>query len=141
MTNASVLLALLITMCVACTTDTEPPTEPVKNIEGSWKVVSVTRNDVDITTAVDFSQFKVNFHADNTYSFDHYLPFIVKHPGRWALDDPQYPLQLNFSEDTGAEKVVTDLTYPIVQGKRQIRLTFSPGCRANRYQYVLERTE
>jgi hypothetical protein len=138
-TTNRVLIALLITMCVACETETEPSTESIKNIEGSWKIVSVTRNEVDITDAIDFSQFKINFNADNTYSFDNYLPFIVKQKGSWALDDPQYPLKLNFREDTNPEQVVTDLTYPVVQGKRQIRLTFSPGCKANEYKYVLER--
>lgn len=134
------LAMIMLVACLSCDNNaSDPPQEPIKNIEGSWKVVSVTRNDVDITDAVDFSQFKINFNQDNTYSFENYLPFIVKEQGTWSLDDPQYPFKINFMENTNAEAIATDLTYPIVQGKRQIRISFSPGCHANTYAYVLER--
>jgi hypothetical protein len=96
---------------------------------------------VDITEAVDFSQFKINFNPDNTYSFENYLPFIVKQQGTWALDDPQYPFKINFRETSKTESTVTDLTYPIVHGKRQIRLSFSPGCQSNKYEYILEHVD
>jgi hypothetical protein len=134
------LAVMMLVSCLSCDhSDEDAPAEPVKNIEGTWKVVSVTRNDVDITTAVDFSQFRINFGPDDAYSFEHYLPFIVKQQGTWFLDDPHYPFKINFREGSNAETVATDLTYPIVKGKRQIQLSFSPGCATNKYKYVLER--
>lgn len=135
--NITYMMALLVMICLSCD-EMETPKEAPKNIEGSWKIVSASRNEVDITDAVDFSQFRISFNADSTYSLDNYLPFIVKEAGTWSLDDPKYPFRINFRENTSGEPVVTDLTYPIVQGKRQIRLTFSPGCISNKYEYVLE---
>jgi len=136
------LAVVMLVSCLSCdNTDENAPAEPVKNIAGSWKVMSVTRNDVDITEAVDFSQFRINFNADNTYSFENYLPFIVKQQGTWSLDDPQYPFKINFREGSNAEAITTDFTYPTVKGKRQIQLSISPGCTANKYKYVLERVE
>src|SRR5687768_928328 len=123
------LAIMMLVSCLSCeNNDDDALAESVKNIDGSWKVVSVTRNDLDITSAFDFTRFRVDFSEDGTYSFENYLPFIVKQPGTWALDDPQYPFKINFSEGSSAEMVAADLTYPVVQGKRQIQLTFSPGC-------------
>jgi hypothetical protein len=134
------LAIMMLVSCLSCeNNDDDARVESVKSIDGSWKVVSAARNDVDITEAFDFTQFRVNFNEDGSYSFENYLPFIVKQEGTWALDDPQYPFKINFSEGNNAEMVAADLTYPVVQGRRQIQLTFSPGCQLNRYKYVLER--
>ncbi|WP_414688595.1 DUF5004 domain-containing protein, partial [Mucilaginibacter sp.] len=40
---------------------------------------------------------------------------------------------------TGDKPVSTAFTYPIVNGKRQLSITFSPGCSNNSYVYVLEK--
>jgi hypothetical protein len=134
------LAIMMVVSCFSCTNNDDGPlTESVKNIDGSWKVVSAARNDLDITDAFDFTQFRIAFNADGTYNFEHYLPFIVKNEGTWGLDDPQYPFKINFKQNSSAETVAADLTYPVVAGKRQIQLTFSPGCQLNRYKYVLER--
>lgn len=133
-------ILLLIVIGASCDNDPDPAAEPVKDISGSWKIVRVLRNEVDITNEMDFSKFKLNFHADNTYSFENYLPFIVKGEGKWELDDPNYPFKLSFSEPNSGS-VQTDLTYPVISGRRQIRLSFSPGCASNRYEYVLEKVE
>jgi hypothetical protein len=134
------LAIVMLASCLSCdNNDDNAPAESVKNIDGSWKVVSVTRNDLDITGAFDFTRFRVDFSADGTYSFENYLPFIVKKEGDWSLDDPQYPFKIIFREGSSAETLAADLTYPVVQGNRQIQLTFSPGCQLNRYKYVLER--
>ncbi|MBT1707638.1 DUF5004 domain-containing protein [Fulvivirgaceae bacterium PWU5] len=134
------LAIMMLVSCLSCeNNDDGPLAESVKNIDGSWKVVSVARNDLDITDAFDFTRFRINFNEDGTYSFDNYLPFLVEQGGSWALDDPQYPFKINFKEGSSAETVAADLTYPVTQGKRQIQLTFSPGCQLNRYKYILER--
>ena len=74
-----VLAIVILASCLSCdNNDDNAPAESVKNIDGSWKVVSVTRNDLDITGAFDFTRFRVDFSTDGTYSFENYLPFIVK---------------------------------------------------------------
>jgi hypothetical protein len=134
------LAIMMLVSCLSCeSNDDGPLAESVKNIDGSWRVVSVARNDLDITDAFDFTRFRVDFSEDGTYSFENYLPFIVKREGTWGLDDPKYPFKINFKESNNTEMVSADLTYPVVEGKRQIQLTFSPGCVLNRYKYVLER--
>jgi len=138
------MLMALTMFCLSCNeleTNIEAQLEAPKSIEGNWKIMNVTRNDLDITQAADFSQFRISFKGDNTYSLENYLPFIVKGGGTYALDDPKYPFKLNFTEIGRAEPIVTDLIYPVIQGKRQIHLTFRPGCQSNTYKYVLERVE
>jgi hypothetical protein len=115
------------------------PEESKKTIDGTWKIVKVTRNDADITAWMDFSKFKIKFNADNTYALESYLPFAVKKNGTWSLNDPQYPFYLTLNE-TGEEEAVTlNFNYPIANGKRIISLSFSPGCRSNIYTYTFEK--
>lgn len=137
----TLLILLLMVLGIGCDDDLNPQTEPVKDISGSWKIVSVFRNDVDITDAMDFNKFQLNFNTDHTYNFENYLPFIVKDPGTWELDDPNYPFKLSFREASGAADVQTNLTYPVISGRRKIRISFSPGCSSNKYEYVLDRVE
>ena len=114
-------------------------TESEKNIEGSWKIISAFRNDVDITDLMDFSRFRVNFGNDGNYTIENYLPFVVSKNGGYALDDPQYPFHLVFTQEGGAEPLETSLSFPTVNAERQIGLTFSPGCGSNTYTYILKR--
>lgn len=130
-----VFLASMLTFCE----EAENPTEAPKSIDGKWQIVKISRNESDITEAMDFSQFTINFSTDNTYSMEHYIPFIVRNGGTWSVDDPLYPFKIIFQEDGKTEPLVTELNFPIVQGKRQISLTFSPGCTANKYEYILEK--
>ncbi|MDR1121922.1 MAG: DUF5004 domain-containing protein [Dysgonamonadaceae bacterium] len=136
----SLILALSINSCN--TFDDNAPsgyTESAKNIDGTWKIIKVTRNSTDITALMDFSRFHISFHEeDNTYTIDNYLPFLVKSNGTWSLDDPQYPFNLVF-EETSGERFVSGFNYPVVNGKRQISLSFSPGCKNNIYTYVFEK--
>lgn len=115
-------------------------TESTKNLDGTWKIVKAYRNDVDITGLMDFTKFRLSFQQDNTYKIENYLPFIVSKDGVWGLNDPQYPFRLSFKAEGAEAPLETTLSYPIVNGERQIGLTFSPGCRNNRYTYILEKT-
>jgi hypothetical protein len=119
-----------------------PPTpeEALKEIDGTWKIVAVTRNGLDITQLMDFTQFRIRFNQDNTYAIDHYLPFAVKTNGTWNLDDPQYPFNLKMTESESGEAVTSVFNYPVVGGKRQIILSFAPGCKNNIYSYTFEKT-
>ena len=139
------LFILLITLPVVSSCDKfsdDSPTdytESPKEITGTWKIIKASRNGSDITTLMDFSQFRIHFNSDNSYTIDNYLPFLVKSEGSWSLDDPQYPFNLVFKEEGSNEEVISGLSYPIVNGKRQINLSFSPGCYSNIYTYVFEK--
>jgi hypothetical protein len=115
------------------------PEESEKNIDGTWKITKATRNEADITTLMDFSQFRIRFNADNTYTIENYLPFAVKENGTWSLDDPQYPFSLTLNENNAPQALTLDFNYPVVNGKRIISLSFSPGCHSNAYTYIFER--
>jgi len=110
------------------------------DVSGNWKIISASRNGVDITSLMDFTRFKLNLNEDGLYSIDNYLPFIAKKTsGKWAVDDPVFPFRLFFSDTDGSNEIVAALSYPITNGKRQIILTFSPGCSGNTYSYTFEK--
>jgi len=112
--------------------------ESVKELNGSWRIIKASRNGTDITEQFDFSKFKISFNSDKTYLLENYIPFLVKTDGTWSLDDPNYPFNLVFKENGSDVVMVSAFNYPIVNGKRQISLSFSPGCPSNIYTYVLE---
>lgn len=114
--------------------------EGVKDLSGAWKIESVTRNNIDITRAVDFSQFTLHLLADGTYHIDNYLPFVVRQNGTWGIDDPQYPFNLSFKENGQADGMTVELRYPISNGERKLFITLSPGCSSNKYVYQMIRT-
>jgi hypothetical protein len=133
------LAVLCLSVLAACNKEKELLVEVPKSIDGKWQIVKASRNGVDITEAMDFSQFRIHFLNDNTYQMENYIPFIVKADGKWSLDDPQYPFRITFLPTGQTEPLVTQLNFPTVNGKRQIRLSFSPGCSANTYEYILEK--
>ncbi len=139
-----VKLILLLCLVQACTNVDDNAAlsfdEPVKDISGSWQIVSVSRNGQDITEVFDFQDFRINFSADGTFTYENYVPFVTAQGGTWSLDDPQYPFTITFSSETSDPQEVP-FSYPIVAGKRQIQLSFSTGCSSNIYAYTIERVE
>lgn len=137
------LLFILLLMFSSCDKFTdEYPTEykeSAKVLDGTWRIIKVSRNGSDITSQFDFSKFRINFNSDKTYTVENYLPFLVKSDGTWSLDDPQYPFNLVFKENGAEETMISGFSYPILDGKRQISLSFSPGCHSNIYTYVFEK--
>ncbi len=135
------LTALVAASCSTFSDDTNPygGKEAVKDLSGVWKLKTVTRNSIDITTQMDFSKFTLNLNSDGSYSIDNYLPFIVRENGTWCTDDPAYPFMLSFKEQTANASIDVELSYPIVNGKRALSITHSPGCYSNTYTYTLER--
>jgi hypothetical protein len=113
--------------------------EPVKDIAGEWRIVKAVRNGVDITTLTDFTKFRIHFTTGLQYTIENPLPFVVSKNGSYALDDPKYPFRISFNQTGISNPVSTTFTYPVVNGKRNINFTFSPGCTANIYDYTLER--
>ncbi|GEP88745.1 Lipocalin-like domain [Chitinophaga terrae (ex Kim and Jung 2007)] len=132
------LVSVCLLLLAACRATEIAIPEPVKNIEGTWRITKATRNGTDLTNVVDFSKFRLHFQ-NNTYTIDNLLPFIVSGKGTWSLDDPQYPFKITFHQEGVDSSVVTKFDYPITDGQRIINLVFSPGCINNTYQYTLEK--
>ena len=131
------IIGLSVTSCK--TEKIVPVKEPLKDITGNWQVIKATRNGTDLTSLVDFTQFRLNF-SSNSYTLLNQLPFLVNKNGAFSLDDPQYPFKITFTA-TGGQPVSTAFTYPIVNGKRQLSITFSPGCANNTYVYVFQKID
>lgn len=114
-------------------------TEAEKTMDGKWQLTTVSRNGTDITEAMDFTRFHLTLRKDNTYEIENYLPFLVRRNGTWSIDDPMYPFHLSFRENDSAAEVITEIRYPITNGRRQIILSLSPGCAGNTYVYMFEK--
>src|SRR5882672_10101893 len=100
------LMAIMAILMASCKAEKVlPVNEAVKDISGSWQVVRATRNGTDLTTIIDFSQFRINF-KDGGYSMVNKLPFLVNDDGKFSLDDPQYPFKITFTAN-GATAVST----------------------------------
>lgn len=134
--SISVLIFVLIGFSCKKENTTIPP-EPQKTINGSWKIIKALRNGTDFTTRFDFSAFRINF-TDSTYTVENMVPFIVSKNGKWKFDDPVYPFKISFAVQNDAEKS-SGMLYPVVDGVRNIVISFSPGCTLNTYQYTLQK--
>lgn len=134
------LILLMIFTVMSCrTNDVYDIEESVKDISGVWKLQSVSRNGIDITESMDFSQFALNLNSDGTYTMDNYLPFVVKENGIWSTDNPTMPFLISFKETSKSEPVNVELNYPTVNGSRSLTIKLSPGCYSNTYTYQLKR--
>jgi hypothetical protein len=139
-------IVLLLCIASACNkfkdnSSSEVVPESTKQIDGEWQLSTVTRNGTDITSAMDFSAFHLILNSDSTYTLVDRMPFIVKKDGKWSVDDPKYPFHLTFTESGSGNGVTTEIKYPVVEGKREISLTLSPGCHSNTYIYVFKKIE
>jgi hypothetical protein len=114
--------------------------EAVKDITGNWKIIKATRNGADLTSIVDFSQFRLNFN-EGKYALVNKVPFLVSQDGTYALDDPKYPFKITFTAGGSSSPVATAFNFPIVNGARQLTITFSPGCTNNSYVYVFQKVQ
>lgn len=124
----------------ACRTERlDAPFEPVKDVNGSWKVVGVTRNGTDLTSRFDFTKFRISF-IDSAYTLSEQVPFLVNTNGTWRFDDPAYPFKISLTAKDSAART-SSLLFPIVGGKRNMVLTISPGCSTNTYQYTLQKAD
>lgn len=141
---ASTIL-LIFTIFISCDTFKDKEfsnyNESIKNIDGVWQLKTVSRNGIDITNTMDFSQFRLNLNVNGNYTLENYLPFTVKKDGQWKVDDPQYPFKLILRENNSNNDVTIGLQYPIVNGKRIISMSLSPGCSNNTYIYVFEKID
>lgn len=135
-------LGLLASSCDSYKDDTPADfPEPDKDLSGEWKIVTVKRNNIDITEALtdDLPDFTLDLNADGTYRVEDGMPFVVETNGQWSIDDPQHPFVLSFTEDGAMGALDVEISYPNVKGKRQLSVTHSPGCDLNKYEYLLER--
>jgi hypothetical protein len=113
------------------------PSEPRKDLAGSWQIIKATRNGTDLTTRFNFAPFRIHF-TDSTYTIDSLVPFIVNRSGKWSFDDPSYPFTLSFQATDSSAKT-SPLQFPVTGGQRNLIITFSPGCALNTYQYTLQK--
>lgn len=140
------LVILSILIWTSCKIDRiEPVKESTKDITGTWKIVSATRNGTNLlplvdTAAINFNSFNIVFTGGN-YTLGSSLPFIVSQSGTYALDNPQYPFQITFKPTGSTTSTSTAFTYPIVNGVRVLTIVFSPGCAQNVYSYSFEKTK
>ena len=113
--------------------------ETEKDITGSWNVVRLTRNGEDLSARLDLTDFRIDFNPDGTYTLADELPFMADAPGTYRLSDPRYPFALILKPDGSDADVVANFQFPVVEGKRQLSLSFSLGCESNTYQFNFER--
>ena len=139
----AILFTAFMTVVGSCSkfSDDTPPImeESEKPLDGTWRIVKVSRNGSEITTLMDFSKFRLTLNEDKTYTINEYLPFLVRDDGTWNVDDPQYPFRIIFKENGSSTDLISSLSFPVTSGVRQIKLTFSPGCYSNAYTYEFER--
>jgi hypothetical protein len=139
--KAYLFIAALAILWTSCKIERiAPVAESTKDLTGTWKVIQATRNGTNLLPIFDFSQFSIKFDATTgNYNLINPVPFIVGTDGKFSLDDPQYPYQLTFTA-TGGQPVPTAFNYPIINGARQIIMTFSPGCTQNTYVFTLSKS-
>lgn len=133
----AIFYLLLATLTVLSCKDEVAATitdESVKDVTGTWKVTSLTRNGEELAQRIDLSKFRITFKSDGTYSMQDKLAFVVANAGTYKLNDPQYPYSLVLTEQSKTAQTVK-FQFPVVEGKRQLSLTLSPGCAGNTYQY------
>lgn len=136
------LLLYSILFLASCKTTKEVLTEPQKDLNGTWKIVKVTRNTVDITPYIDSAGFRLTLANDNTYSLqNNNIPFVVNSNGTWTVDDPQFPYNLSFNPTDSSSTFIGNIGTPVSKGLRNLEVTFSPGCRANNYVYTFEKLQ
>ncbi|QHS58215.1 DUF5004 domain-containing protein [Chitinophaga agri] len=139
--KSRLILCLLILLAGlhACKRHEISVPEQLKDISGQWRITKAVRNGVDITTLADFTKFRIRFTEKQEYRIENPMPFVVNKNGHYSLDDPAYPLRISFLQSGTDAPVSTGFTYPVVNGKRNLVFSFSPGCTANTYLYTLER--
>lgn len=136
--NRLLLITAICYLLASCKVEEiAPVAEAPKNIAGSWKITKAMRNGTDITTAFDFTQFRVQFDSTGKYTILHRVPFLVSTDGTFALDDPAYPFKITLTPQ-GGSAVSTPFNYVTKAGVRQLNLSFKPGCELNSYIYTLE---
>jgi len=132
------LLALMWTSCKL--EQVAPVPESNKDLTGTWKVLQATRNGTNLIPLFDFTQFSITFNGSaGTYTLNNPIPFIELVNGKYSLDNPQYPFTITFTA-AGGQPVPTAFNYPIIDGSRQIIMTFSPGCPQNTYVFTLTKS-
>ncbi len=129
-----------IILFASCQTTKDALVEPQKDLTGTYKIVSVTRNAVDITQYVDSAGFRLILANDATYTLQsNNIPFVVNSSGKYSIDDPQYAYHITFNPTDSTTTFVGNIGTPVSKGSRNLVVTFSPGCHANSYVYTFEK--
>lgn len=142
--SGRLLLCLFFPLLViACKEDIQIPDgafgETTVDLQGTWKITRVFRNDVEMTEAFDFSGFELQLQMDGSgpsgFSVNNSgAPFVVLENGNWAYDDNTYPTAIVFTAGGDTETVF--FAQPPISTGTTFSITFSVGCSDNSYTYV-----
>ncbi|HRH50872.1 MAG TPA: DUF5004 domain-containing protein [Panacibacter sp.] len=134
-----VLIVTFFSVFSSCKTQKDVLVEPIKDFTGSWKISKVLRNQEDITQWLNLADFKLELKNDNSFTLTSgSIPFLENTDGTWTVDDPAYPFHLSLQAKDSTSAKTADLLAPVAKGSRNMVITFSPGCNANKYVYTLE---
>ncbi|RYY36145.1 MAG: DUF5004 domain-containing protein [Sphingobacteriaceae bacterium] len=140
---STLLFAMVLMLATSCKVEEKASfkNENAKNISGTWKILTATRNGTDLATLVpaEINDFRIKFNEDKSFTLANPIPFLAVSNGTYTFDDPVTPFSITMTDGDGNAST-TSFNYPITSGKRQIKLTFSPGCGLNSYIYTLEKT-
>ena len=132
----------VLSVLSSCKTQKDVLVEPIENFTGTWKISKLLRNQEDITQWVNLAGFKLELRSDNSFTLENgNIPFLADTDGTWAVDDPAYPFHLSLQAKDSASAKTGDLLAPVARGSRNMVITFSPGCSANKYVYTLEHAQ
>lgn len=141
--SGPLLLCLLLPLLViSCKEDIQIPDgafdETTVDLQGTWKISKVFRNDEEMTEAFDFSGFELQLQMDASgpsgFSISNSgAPFVVLENGNWAYDDKIYPTAMVFTAGGDTETVL--FAQPPISSDNRFSITFSIGCSDNSYTY------
>ncbi|WP_411031231.1 DUF5004 domain-containing protein [Spongiimicrobium sp. 3-5] len=114
------------------------------DISGTWSVVSVTQNDVDITGLFDFQSLNLEFvyDGDTPSSFKMTKTSGVPFPfsmadGDFTFDDLTYPTELAFSGNQSTS--IKLAAVPLISNGSNMQLAVNYGCADNSYVYTFKK--
>lgn len=114
--------------------------EHMMDIEGKWKIQSVTQNGRDVTAYFDFESFDLDLNYENgapsTFSISgSKVPFTPSNlAGSWSFDDPVYPTEIHYSDGTRVH-----IAEPLLSMGQRLVLSVPMGCGTNTYLYTLHK--
>ncbi len=146
------LFALIISACDEDTTPEDALQDYPVDIQGTWTLDKVFRNNVDITNKISFNDFELtlNYEGEQPSTFtisNGNTPFACVNPpevyfteGAWAFDDLTYPTEVHFTQDATTVEVTLD--QPLYnEGNQTLLLKINIGCDENEYIYQFAKNQ
>ena len=140
------LAAILFT---GCEEDLEVRQDALTNYEvdinGSWKLFSISRDGEDLSSKINFTDFTLELSNGDFNLNSSTIPFPTLKTtgsafssGSWSFNDDIYPTHIQFTN--GSDVVPVKLAYPAYgTNNSSLVLEFSLGCSANIYSYQFKK--